>query len=737
MKDRTKNLLVFFAFLGATLIFFFSQEPSGFRRFSLSDFKLGRPAPEDVILDRDIVYTDEEATSIKREAETQLASAVFEFQSQISRRTLEQYYLLSNNFPSSNLNPRALFLRFQTFLPGKFTLDQWEILSGYGGEIIEIIKAGENLLTGFLSEGVFESGALGPDTEITGVDLRYPEGKPEFRHLEAPDILTLDNYPQKIQEMIERGSLAPDWLIPLNVLMGAFLTVNVTFDRENTEKYRQAARDKVQPVTRIMVAGERIIQEGSIINAEDLKKLKILGNYNLTTGNSAFVGSLLFFVLLFFTTLIFFSSPLTSPSPERSQVVLIIALFLIYYTVYMLLVRLSGTASVFPLSAFLPVAAITMILTILTKPQIGLFTGILFALGHFFQIRMEPYAFLFVLFSGFIGTIAVVDTRKKGYLIRATVIVALFNAALLLTLAFLRGLTFTQSLGMFALGLGNGLASGVLATGFLPFIEHIFNTATPNRLMEISDLNNSLFRRMLLQAPGTYSHSLAVANLAEAAALAIGADALLVRAGALYHDIGKLEQPEYFVENQTAVNKHDYLKASLSASIIKSHLKLGIEKCRELGLPQKVIDIVAQHHGSGLISYFYIQALKEQEKKSQSKKVNPEDFSYSGVPPQTREAAIVMLADSIEAATRTLEKPSIAKLEKFIWDIIMGKVNAEQMKNCDLTFRDLEVIKDNFVRILAGQYHSRIEYPDLKKTLTDLENKKEEAAKAGKSAGKE
>ena len=235
------------------------------------------------------------------------------------------------------------------------------------------------------------------------------------------------------------------------------------------------------------------------------------------------------------------------------------------------------------------------------------------------------------------------------------------------------------------------------------------NAPTPFRLMELSDLNTPLFKRMLILAPGTYSHSVSVANLSETAAKEIGANALLARVGAYYHDIGKIDQAEYFVENQKSGNKHDDLKATLSTAVIKSHVKIGLEKAKELGLPDEVIEIITQHHGSGKISYFYMKALKEQKI---DQKLSPEDFSYNGTPPVSREAAVVMLADTVEAATRTLKNPTMSKLERFVWELIMEKVSSGQMRNSGLTFNDLETIKQSFVQILGGSFHTRIEYPE-------------------------
>ena len=214
---------------------------------------------------------------------------------------------------------------------------------------------------------------------------------------------------------------------------------------------------------------------------------------------------------------------------------------------------------------------------------------------------------------------------------------------------------------------------------------------------------------MLLVAGGTYSHSMMVSSLAENAAREIGANALLARVGACYHDIGKLDQSEYFTENQgSGGNKHNDINPSLSVSVIRSHVKKGIEKARQLHLPKSLIDIIAEHHGNSVIAYFYNEA------KKLDPNVSPEDYSYSGVPPTTKESAIVMLADTVEAACRTLDNPSASRIDKFVAQLIASKIEHHQLDNSPLTFSDLAKIRESFVQLLTAYYHSRVEYPDQK-----------------------
>jgi putative nucleotidyltransferase with HDIG domain len=199
--------------------------------------------------------------------------------------------------------------------------------------------------------------------------------------------------------------------------------------------------------------------------------------------------------------------------------------------------------------------------------------------------------------------------------------------------------------------------------------------------------------------------------MAETACEAIGANALLARVAAYYHDIGKIDQADYFIENQKRLNRHDGMKASLSAAVIKSHVRIGIEKARQLSLPQAIIDIIAQHHGRGLITYFYNRAVHEEKNHG----VSRDDYSYPGARPKSKEAAVLMLADTVEAASRTLKKPTEARLERFVRDAVQDKLDSDELGDSALTLRDLEVIRKSFVRILEGYFHTRIEYPKLKR----------------------
>jgi putative nucleotidyltransferase with HDIG domain len=320
----------------------------------------------------------------------------------------------------------------------------------------------------------------------------------------------------------------------------------------------------------------------------------------------------------------------------------------------------------------------------------------------------EVIAPLFVLSSSIAAVRIVRNIARRIDMVTASLLLAVLHAVFIIAFKIIFTDSFSDLPTVLPGVAFNGFISCILALGLLTPLEYILNTASVFRLMDLSDLNTPLMRHFMINTPGTYNHTLMVATLAESACNEIGANALLARIGAYYHDLGKMEHPEYFVENQTGYNKHDDINPRLSASVIKSHVKKGVEKCRQLRLPEQVIKIVAEHHGNGLIAYFYNEAKKAEEN------VDPEDFCYPGNPPESRESAVVMLADTVEAACRTLEKPNASRLEKFIEQLFSSKVEHHQLDHCELTFRELDIIKKSFVQILCGYYHSRIEYPDQK-----------------------
>jgi len=313
------------------------------------------------------------------------------------------------------------------------------------------------------------------------------------------------------------------------------------------------------------------------------------------------------------------------------------------------------------------------------------------------------------LISGIISCLMVKDVRRRMQIIHTGVAIGLIQA---LTLFFIHQFK-TQFAYSYLILVINGIVCSIIVVGILPIFEYLFNTVTNISLLELADFHNPLLQRMVMEAPGTYHHSLIVGNLSDAACKAVGANALLARIGAYYHDIGKLTKPDYFSENQgSEYTKHENLTPAMSKLVIMNHVKEGEDLAKKYKFSPRLIDFIRQHHGSSLVYYFYRRALEESENHDD---VEEEEFRYAGPKPNSKETAIVLLADSVEAATRTLKEPNPAKIEELVHKIMNNKFIDGQLDECDLTLKDLERISAVFIRILSGIYHGRVSYPEKDK----------------------
>ncbi len=453
--------------------------------------------------------------------------------------------------------------------------------------------------------------------------------------------------------------------------------------------------------------GEKIIRKGFVITADDYEKLKLLAQNPDRIDVQSLYKTIIYLFLMCLSTYFLLAAKKIYKFQVDELVFLSVVLIFIYsITVFM--VRVPLFSSTYTIVSIIPAALCVMLATILINRFTGVVLSVMLALVVFPACSFKPMPMVFVLVSCLFCTKLVFKMEKRLDFIRVSLLLGLLQVALLLLLSLVFPENGYQLLPCLAGALFSGFISGILALGFLTPLESILNTVTAFRLMDLSDLNSPIMKHMLLTAPGTYSHSMMVATLAESACREIQANPLLARVGAYYHDLGKLEQPEYFVENQTDYNKHNDINPSLSVSVIRRHVKKGVEKANQLHLPQEVIDIIAEHHGNGVISYFYNKA------KESDPSVSPDDYSYMGEPPASKESAVVMLADTVEAACRTLENPSVTRLEKFIHQLVMQKYEDRQLDKSNLTFAELDKIQSIFVNILAGYYHSRIEYPNQK-----------------------
>jgi putative nucleotidyltransferase with HDIG domain len=513
-------------------------------------------------------------------------------------------------------------------------------------------------------------------------------------------------YPTAMQQVI--AAIAPKLLQP-----------TLTLNTKETEERKKAAVDAVKPVFYQIKRGEMIIREGERVREEHIPRLRALlsGKHQ---GNllSSVVGTTLFVALV----VIFGLLCLRQFKPKFAwdhQGLLLLAVLLVGNILAARAVMVVAHALVesFPfvepgiiLSA-LPITIGGILVAIFFDFQVGILFAVMTSLLTGVLLRDNLVIPVLALVGNLVATFRVNQYTQRSSILVSGLFIGLANVLTLMAFGLMSSNLFTWPRAYEAiLGLLGGLLAAVVVSAVLPLLESLFKLSTDIKLLELASLNHPLMRQLVVHAPGTYQHSMLVGTLAEAAAEAIGANALLARVGSYYHDIGKMLTPEYFVENQLGRgNKHDRLSPSMSALIIMAHVKDGIKLAKEYKLPQRIIDIIPQHHGTNLITYFYNKA-KELE-GPHVQQVQEGDYRYPGPKPQTREAAIVMLADKVEAASRVLTEPTPQRINGLVQRIVNNIFMDGQLDECDLTLRDLQKISDAFMRTLIAIYHHRIEYP--------------------------
>ena len=492
-------------------------------------------------------------------------------------------------------------------------------------------------------------------------------------------------------------------------LAGVWLRANIVVDQETTQANREKAASKVEPV--IYLKGRNIVRSGEIITKTQIAMLEELGVLKSTRSIDVlmYTGVALLVLLTMVMVVTYMAIFEREVLRDASKVCLLCVILLLTCGVCVLVQQVN--------QFLVPVAMGVMLTTLLLKPRLALIMNIALAiLNGLINSGMSgsfSTSLIIILMTSIIsGTLSIALIYNKTQ--RMVVVLAgllVCGANMLTTLAV--GLiteTNTTNVGSWALWTGaSGLLSGILCIGLQPLLEWLFNLVTPAKLMELSNPNHPLIRRMILEASGTYHHSIIVANLAEAAADAIGANGLLARVGAYYHDIDKLKRPLYFKENQMGDNPHDRTGPMVSAAIVTAHPTDGVAMAEKYRMPRPILDIIQQHHGDTPVIYFYDRCVKQ----NGAENVDIDDFRYPGPRPQTREAAVVMLADTIEAAARTTPDRSIEGLEALIRKLIRGKMDDGQLNDTPMTLADVEKATEAFLTVLSGVFHQRVEYPEM------------------------
>ena len=495
----------------------------------------------------------------------------------------------------------------------------------------------------------------------------------------------------------------------LHELLGLFVAPNLTVDIEATERLRNEARRSVASIKRRYLQDEMIVDKNAKVEPQHVEALESLAAHLvkeelkdrttrlLQTAAAAVIATFILVVLGFYLAT---REPSVYVSPGLLLLLAIITLSTAAIASY---IRTEDIQTF-----FVPTPLAAMLLTILLSPQLALVVSFLLSLfiGSLFG---DFYVALICALTCAVAVFSVRHVRHRNQFYRAILLLPASYAVLVAAADLLRFVQPEEIYNHVLPGIFIGVATPIVIQGLLPIFESLFNVTTDITLLELSDLNRPLLRELAIRAPGSYTHSLIMANLSEAAAQKIGASPLLARVGCYYHDIGKMLKPEYFTENQGlrgGRNPHDHLTPSMSALIIDSHVKDGIELAEEHGLPTAIVDLIPQHHGTTVLEYFYNRAIELGVEN-----VRRDDFRYDGPKPQTKEAGILMLADSVESAARTLTERTPNRVRQLVRRIVQQKFTAGELDECPLTLRDLHAIEESFLPVLMGTLHGRLEYP--------------------------
>ncbi|MGL4774071.1 MAG: HD family phosphohydrolase [Clostridium sp.] len=673
LKDKSKRLLIYIAtFFVSFIILATALAPKQF------ELQVGEIARSDIKAPRDTV--DEMATKEKEQ--------------EAIEKVDEQYTLKGEVKKQAEENIKNFFMKLSSLKVTEVDeVEKINTLKKYYGTAL-----GENEYRAFLA--LQEEKIKELQWDILGIiEDVYTEKIEDGRQEKLAEV--------KIEANSKVEELRLDTTLESGVKKILFQEIkpNFYFDKEKTDEKIKEAQKNTQKV--IIKKNQNIVNEGEPITEKQLNILKDLGMLDDSKNNA----ELLVYIAL--------------------GAVIALVLFLQYYYIFnsyndifldvkkLLLISILNvvalilTRGISIISSFLvPFACVPIILTLLFNYRISL---VLSAFNLVLVSALTNFNPQVILLAGVSGTLAAIYLKKMQQ--RNDILYSsLFIGGISMILTFSMGMLLsnnTKEVLVFSAFSGVGvLFSGILAIGILPFLEVSFDIVTTLKLLELSNPNHPLLKKLLMEAPGTYHHSMLVANIAEMAAEEVGANPVLARIGAYYHDIGKTKRPYFFGENQLAKdNPHDKISPNLSTLIITSHVKDGLELATEYNLPVVVRDIIGEHHGTTLVKYFYYTLKNSSENPEE---VKEEDFMYPGPTPSSKEAGIIMLSDSVEAAVRSISEPTKGKIEEMVNNIIKDKLYSGQLDNCDLTLKDLEKIRKCFLKALFGIYHQRVEYPTEK-----------------------
>jgi len=588
-----------------------------------------------------------------------------------------------------------------------------------------------SVLRSIYEDGIYSANHTGANSpQVTVIQLVDEEGNANL-----PDARSLDD--ARVSLRVRLNALSPDSETArlLFEVFNAGLQPNLFYSEKGTQRAIDQAIAGLKPSIRNYKKGDTLVEPGKLVTEADIERLNAYRTIEFKQGNRSliyndlFLHRLILTLLMLTTVYIYLRHGMRNIHKRNRALAVSATCILLNLLLIRIMVEIGDSALITnrPTLSMLPFIAPYSLAPILVAVLVGTAPAILSALiiSLVFGIIQGNSIdfFLIALLSGVVGSFTAASIRKRSQLVRAGLLAGASAAIAGATIALLNNFTIGLVGQQTIIALIVGVLTGVLAVGLLPIFEQVFKITTEITLLELTDFNHPLLRRMQMEAPGTYHHSLMVANLSENAAAEIGASPLLCRVCSFFHDIGKLVKPDYFVENQRdGINPHDEKNPSMSALVIKAHVKEGVEMARRHKLPRIIIDVIRQHHGTSLIQYFYYQAQQREkksggsgnpfpEKKQEDILVDQSTYRYDGPLPAFKESAIIFFADGIEAASRSLKKVTQPNVEELIDKMFQSRIDDGQLDECPLTFQELDKIKKSFIYTLLNMLHARIEYP--------------------------
>jgi len=704
-----------------------------FRRLTGEQYKEGDIVRESIISPADITVANTNETEALREAAREAIRPIFTFESNRAEQAVQNFRsawenLLRHGKSNSNSNARAGVReneKSETHWTGAGGAEVGTVLAARAyspNELDAVLRALRESAEGSIYN---DSDRQYLQNEITLIDRQKPNQQ-SVASLPESSMTAVSVARQKLKDRLtEIKSLSPKETEAFYKALEPFVQPSVVFDSAATSSAREAAAQSIQATTVSLKRGQIVLREGDTVTSNTLAQISAIRGYSESRRKwNRFFGLLFLIGSLYWIAWKFFEHRgtvvrLTLP-PERT-----FALFGFVVLVQTILFSICFRLAIFTaaqntsapfndvtlLSFAVPFAFTSLLITLLADRRIALFSGIFSA---FLAGMIAPRGLEFVLYAAISSAVAVYGIgryRSRQSVTTAGFLVGFANVLVALALIAYMQQPFVLNTILLAIGcgLGGGLVTAAITAVFLPICESIFGILTDVKLLELSNADLPILGQLALRAPGTNQHSHAVGQLSEEACRAVGANTLLVRIGALYHDIGKLGAPEHFIENQMGRNPHDRLKPVQSAKIIISHVTYGIKLAKEIGLPRRIMDFIPQHHGTRTLHYFLRKA--QDARAVETDQIEESDFRYPGPKPQFKEAAIMMIADSCEAAARSLAQPTPENIRFIVTKIIDAILSDDQLDECDLTLRELTLIREAMIRSLVAIYHSRVDYP--------------------------